>query len=133
LAGVAQVFRIRRRVQEVRKGKIIKETDVTVFGVTSYWPQEAGPQRLLELVRDHWSIENGQHYRGDRTQDEDRCSVRDTVAARNLSLFRTLAIFLFMEQSTGKNGKKSPPDFEKHIHRHPRGMIHRFAPSRHEE
>jgi predicted transposase YbfD/YdcC len=129
-------MRIRRRAQEVRKGKIIKETDVTVFAVTSYWPQEAGPQQLLELIRDHWSIENGQHYRRDRTQDEDRCCVRDTVAARNLSLFRTLAIFLFMAQSKGKDGKKSLPDFEKHVHRQPRGMIHRFAPftpSRHDE
>jgi hypothetical protein len=63
--------------------------------VTSYLPKEASPQRLLELARAHWSIENGQNYRRDRTQDEDRCSVRDSTTARNLSLFRSLAIFLF--------------------------------------
>ena len=95
LAGVAQVVRLHGHTQEVRQGRVIKETDDVRFALTSYWPQEAGPQRLLELARDHWSIENGQHYRRDRTQDEDRCPVRDTTAARHLSLFRSLAIFLF--------------------------------------
>ena len=133
LAAVAQVMRIHRHVQTLRKGKVIKETDEVVFAVTSLWPDEAGAQQLLALLRDHWSIENGQHYRRDRTQDEDRCQVRNTVAARNLSLFRSLAIFLFMMQLKGKEGKKSLPDFEKHVHRQPRGVIHRFMPNRLEE
>jgi predicted transposase YbfD/YdcC len=133
LAGVAQVIRIRRRVQEVRKGKITKESDLSAFGATSYYPRQAGPQQLLELVRDHWSIENGQHYRRDRTQDEDRCTVRDTVSARALSLFRSLAIFLFMTQAQSEGGKKSLPDFERHVERKPRGLIHRFTLDRHDE
>jgi predicted transposase YbfD/YdcC len=62
----------------------MKETDDVRFAVASCWPQEAGPEALLQLARGHWSIENGQHYRRDRTQDEDRCPVRDTTAARNL-------------------------------------------------
>ncbi len=90
-------------------------------------------QPLLQLARDHWSIENGQHYRQDRTQDEDRCPVRDTTAARNLSLFRSWAIFLFKSQSQGKGGKKSLPDFERHVHRKPGGLIRRFTQRRSEE
>jgi len=133
LAGVAQVARIHCHTQKVRKGKVITETDDTRFGVTSYWPQEAGPQQLLEVARDHWSIENGQYYRRDRTQDEDRCPVRDTTAARNLSLFRSLAIFLFKLQSKRAAGKKSLPDFERHVHRKPWGLIRRFSQRRHEE
>ena len=43
LAGVAQVVRIHCHTQEVRQGKVIKETDDTRFAVTSYWPEEAGP------------------------------------------------------------------------------------------
>jgi predicted transposase YbfD/YdcC len=132
-AGVAQVVRIRCHAQEVRQGKVIKETDDVRFAVTSYWPQEAEPDALLQLARDHWSIENGQHYRRDRTQDEDRCPVRDTTAARNLSLFRSLAIFLFKRQSKGKGGKKSLPDFESHVHRKPWGTIRRFTQRRSEE
>ena len=133
LAGVAQVVRIHCHTQEVRKGKVIKETDDTRFAVTSYWSQEADPDRLLELGRGHWSIENGQHYRRDRTQDEDRCPVQETPTARNLSLFRSLAIFLFKRQAQSKNGKKSLPDFEHHVHRKPWGLIRRFTQRRQEE
>jgi hypothetical protein len=133
LAGVAQVVRIHCHSQHLRKGKVIKETDDVRFAVTSYGPEEADPDALLALARDHWSIENGQHYRRDRTQDEDRCPVRDTTTARNLSLFRSLAIFLFKKQSKAKGGKKSLPDFEDHVHRKPEGLIRRFTQRRSEE
>jgi len=133
LAGVAQVVRIHCHTQEVRQGKVIKETDDVRFAVTTFWPEEASPPSLLELVHDHWSIENGQHYRRDRTQDEDRCPVRDTTAARNLSLFRSLAIFLFKDQAGAKDAKQSLPDFERHVHRKPGGVIRRFTQRRHEE
>jgi predicted transposase YbfD/YdcC len=133
LAGVAQVVRVRCHVQEVRQGQGVKETDDVRFALTSFWPEEAAASQLLKLAHEHWSIENGQHYRRDRTQDEDRCPVRDTPAARNLSLFRSLAIFLFKAQSQGKDGKKSLPDFERHVHRKPWGLIRRFTPPRHEQ
>jgi predicted transposase YbfD/YdcC len=133
LAGVAQVVRLHGHTQIVRRGRTIKETDDVRFAVTSYWPHEADPDRLLELARDHWSIENGQHYRRDRTQDEDRCTVRDPTAARNLSLFRSLSIFLFKEQSQRPGGKKSLPDFEAHVHRKPWGVLRRFTHRRSEE
>jgi predicted transposase YbfD/YdcC len=133
LAGVAQVVRIRCHTQELRQGKVTKETEDTRLAVTSYGSQEAGPDRLLEIRRAHWSIENGQHYRRDRTQDEDRCPVQETTTARNLSLFRSLAIFLFKRQAQKKDGKKSLPDFEKHVHRKPWGLIRRFTQRRHEE
>ena len=133
LAGVAQVVRIHCHTQEVRQSKVIKETDDTRFGVTSYWCEQADPDRLLEVGRAHWSIENGQYYRRDRTQDEDRCPVQETTTARNLSLFRSLAIFLFKRQAQSKGGKNSLPDFEHHVHRKPWGLIRRFTQRRHEE
>jgi hypothetical protein len=130
---VAQVVRLHGHTQQVRQGRVIKESDDVRFAVTTYWPQEASPQRLLELARDHWSIENGQHYRRDRTQDEDRCLVHHSSAARNLSLFRSLAIFLFKAQSLRPRSQQSLPDFEHHVHRHPWGLIRRFTQRRHEE
>jgi predicted transposase YbfD/YdcC len=133
LAGVAQVVRIHCHAQIVRQGQVVKETDETRFGLTTFWPEEADPDRLLGIGRAHWSIENGQHYRRDRTQDEDRCTVSDTVAARNLSLFRSLVIFLFKQQEGKKDGKKSLPDFEHHVHRKPWAVICRFTQRRHEE
>jgi hypothetical protein len=64
---------------------------------------------------------------GTGTQDEDRCPMRQTTAARNLSLFRSLAIFLFQRQAQSHGAKKSLPDFERHVHRKPWGLIHRFT------
>lgn len=126
LAGAAQVLRIERKVDKVRGGQITKHTEETVFGVTTFLPEEAGPERLLELTRDHWKIENGQHHRRDRTQDEDRCMVRETNSARLLSLFRSLAIFLYEQQRGRRGGKKSLPDFERHVCRQPGATIRRF-------
>jgi hypothetical protein len=127
LAGVAQVIRLHRHTQHVRKGQVYKQTDETAFAVTSFTPEEAGPDPLLQLARDHWSIENGQHHRRDRTQDEDHCTVKDTVTARNLSLFRSLAIFVFQQQRHRKGGKTSLPDFEARHHAHPWALIHYFT------
>src|SRR5438045_2763031 len=69
LAGVAQVVRIQRHIQEVRKGQVTKTSTQVVFAISSLWPEEAGSNELLHIARDHWSIENGQHHRRDRTQD----------------------------------------------------------------
>ena len=126
LAGVAQVVRIHRHTQHLRKGQVYKETDEGVFAVTTLTPEEAQPDPLLQLAREHWSIENGQHHRRDRTQREDSCTVRNTRTGRNLSLFRSLAIFLFEQQRQRKGGKASLPDLESRNHSHPWTLIHRF-------
>ena len=133
LSGVAQVVRLHCHAQILRQGQVVKETDETRFAVTTFSSKEADPDQLLAIARSHWSIENGQHYRRDRTQDEDRCMVGDPVAARNLSLFRSLAIFLFKQQEGKKDGKKSLPDFERLVHRKPWGIICRFTQRRHEK
>jgi len=133
LAGVAQVMRIHYHAQIVRKGKVIKELDDVRFAITSDLPEEADPDALLALARSQWTIENGQFYRRDRTQDEDRCPVRDTRAARNLCLFRSLAIYLYQRQAKTKGGKKSLPDFQAHVHRKPEGLVRRFTLRRSEE
>jgi predicted transposase YbfD/YdcC len=127
LAGVSQTLRIHRHVQHVRQGKVIKETDETAFAVTTLWAEQSGPEPLLQIAREHWSIENGQHHRRDRTQDEDRCTVNDTRTARSLSLFRSLAIFLFEQQAKRKGGKKSLPDFQSRNHSHPWPLIRRLT------
>jgi predicted transposase YbfD/YdcC len=127
LAGVAQLLRVRRIVDTVRKGKVIKHTDEVAYFVTNFLPEEASPEELLELIRGHWSIENGQHHRRDRTQDEDRCTVRETNSARVLSLCRSLAIFLHEAQRHKRGGKQSLPDFERNVCRNPGRMIGRFT------
>lgn len=126
LAGARQVIRLERIRQTIRKGEVIKNETAIFYGVTSLPPEKASPKKLLAIARGHWAIENGQHHRRDRTQDEDRCQVRYAMAARNLSIFRSLAIFLHEEQRKRSGGKKSLPDFERHIMRQPSRLIRRF-------
>jgi len=127
LAGAAQILRIERHVQTVRKGRVIKETTEVAYAVTSLWPDEATPEALLQRVRVHWTIENGQHHRRDRTQDEDRCQVRESTTARNLSLFRSLTIFLLERQRANPKGKSSLPDFQLQVCRAPAALIRRLV------
>lgn len=105
---------------------VIKDTTESHYAVVSLTSQEAGPERLQDIARSHWSIENGQHHRRDRTQDEDRCQVRDHTTARNLCLFRSLAIFLCERQPRRKGGKLSLPDFQRRAIQRPAEIIARF-------
>ncbi|MEQ1842169.1 MAG: hypothetical protein ABL994_17320, partial [Verrucomicrobiales bacterium] len=88
IPGAMQIFRIERKVEQVRRGKVTKTTTEIVHGVTSLLPEEASPEQLLDWVREYWWIEGKQHYRRAHSQREDHCQVRNTVAARNRSLLR---------------------------------------------
>ena len=127
--GAAQVFRIDRRVDTVRQGRVIKTTPITVYGVTSLGADEASPQRLLELVREYWAIEIKQDYRRDHTQREDHCLVRHPVRTRNLALMRSAAIFLFELQRSGRKAQKSLPDWQRKNNRNPNPLIQQFVPA----
>lgn len=92
--GAAQVARIHRRFVHLKSGK---ESDETVFAITGLAPVPevtANGQRLLEIARGQWSIENGNHYVRDRSYDEDRCQVREPNSAQILATLRSLARFL---------------------------------------
>ncbi|MFN0053793.1 MAG: transposase [Planctomycetales bacterium] len=123
LAGAAQVFRIDRKVEILRRGRVVKTTFETVYGVTSLCPDEADAAKLLEMVRGYWVIETKQHYRRDHTQREDHCRVRHSGAARNLSLMRTNAIFLFERQRGSPGAKGSLPDWQRRNLRCPGALI----------
>ena len=53
---------------------------------------KADVQRLSQLVRGHWSVENRCHWVLDVTFGEDHCQVRDENAAHNLSILREMAM-----------------------------------------
>ena len=128
LAGAAQIFRLDRKTQYLRKGRVIKTTEESVYGVTSRWADEASPQQILELVREYWAIEIKQHYRRDHTQREDHCLVRHSVSARNLSLMRSASIFLYEQQRLKPNAKKSLPDWQRKNNRNPNPLTQQFVP-----
>lgn len=127
LAGAAQIFRLDQQVDYLRRGQVIKTTHDTRYGVLSLSPEQTGPAAVLALVRDYWGIETRQHYRRDHTQREDHCQVRHPVAARNLSLMRSLAIFLYERQRGARAGQPSLPDWQRQNHRRPNALIARLA------
>lgn len=92
--GIAQVFRLRRRIC-----KPLSCTQEWVYGFTSLSPRLASPQRLLELIRNHWAIENRLHRRRDVTLGEDACQVRKGMAPRTLAVLNSflLAVFDWLE------------------------------------
>jgi predicted transposase YbfD/YdcC len=91
--GVAQVFRLTRT--GIEDGKTRTEV---VYGITSLSPARASAARLLQLIREHWTIENRLHWRRDVTLREDHCQVRKGDAPRVLAVLNSflLAVFDFL-------------------------------------
>ena len=86
---VAQVFKLEHFTHRVRDGK---KTYEIRYGITSLTPAEASPARLLTLVREHWQIENGLHYRRDDTLKEDRGTLRIGQAAHMMAALNNLVL-----------------------------------------
>jgi len=63
-----------------------------VYGITSLTPQEANPEKLLNLNRGHWSIENRSHYVRDMAYDEDRQQIRRKNGPRIMATLRNFAM-----------------------------------------
>ena len=65
-----QAWRLQR---ETRNGPV---TVTHAYGVTSLLPKRASAADLLGMLRRHWEVENGNHYRRDVTLGEDRSRIR---------------------------------------------------------
>ena len=59
-----------------------------VHGITSLGRERADAARLLALVREHWGIENGSHYRRDVTLGEDASRIRTGSAPQVMAALR---------------------------------------------
>lgn len=91
--GAEQVFKLERHSKRTRDGKV---TDEVVYGITSLKAQEADPKRLLQLIRRHWGIENGLHYRRDETLREDWCHLKQGAAPRAMAVINNLIVGLVL-------------------------------------
>jgi len=89
--GVQQVFCLKRTVVSKRTGEMREET---VYGLSSLRKEQAGPQRLLGVLRGHWHIENKSHWVRDVTFDEDRSQVRKGSIPQVMAALRNLCIGL---------------------------------------
>lgn len=89
--GLEQVFELTRTTTFKKTGEVRKET---VYGITSLTSEEAGPLRLLELIRCHWHIENKSHWVRDVTFGEDHSQVRCGNAPQVMAALRNTVIGL---------------------------------------
>jgi predicted transposase YbfD/YdcC len=106
-----QVMKIEREVEELSTGKKRSET---VYAVTSLTSKEASSERLLAIVRKHWMIENGLHYRRDWTLREDYCRLRIGDAAQAMAVINNLIVGLALRE-----GFKYLPDARRKYNAHP--------------
>lgn len=84
-----QVFRIEKKSIEV---KTSKQSEQTIYGITSLPVEEYGAADLLNLTRKHWGIENGLHYRRDVTFKEDSVKKKSINGGQIMAALNNLAI-----------------------------------------
>jgi len=106
-----QVFQLEREFVRVKDGKVSHQV---AYGVTSLTAEQASPQRLLDLVRSHWRIENGLHYRRDETLREDHSQLRMGHAAQVMAVINNLVLGLLLRQ-----GVKNVPQERRRFAAHP--------------
>ncbi|MDZ7751143.1 MAG: ISAs1 family transposase [Gammaproteobacteria bacterium] len=85
---IGQVFLIEREVLIKKTGKRSCEI---ALGITSRSPQQASPERLLAIDREHWRIEST-HYIIDWNYDEDRSRIRTGYGPENVTRLRRFAV-----------------------------------------
>jgi predicted transposase YbfD/YdcC len=91
--GAQQVFKLDRHTRIVAHGLTHTET---AYGITSLSPAQADPKRLLKIVRGHWGIENGLHYRRDVTLQEDAGQTRERKVAHALAILNNIVLALLL-------------------------------------
>jgi predicted transposase YbfD/YdcC len=86
---VTQAFAIERIAIDKKTGQSSRDM---AYGITSRPPQQADAQRLLQINRGHWTIENSCHYILDWNYDEDRSRIRTGHGPENITRLRRFAI-----------------------------------------
>jgi predicted transposase YbfD/YdcC len=109
--GIRQVFRLERTVHLLKTGTIRHEV---VYGLSSLSMQQAPPIRLLELIREHWAIENRLHYRRDVSLGEDACQTRTGPVPGLLAQLNS-AVLSLMDQLGVRNVARQMRYFDAHL------------------
>lgn len=96
--GVKQIAILHRK-REVKQTR--KEQEEAVCLITNIDCTQADAERLLQLKRDYWQVENGLHYRKDFVFGEDRSTIRRGHGPQNMSTLRNFAIGLLLSNDIG--------------------------------
>jgi predicted transposase YbfD/YdcC len=116
--GAQQVFKLERKTEIVARGQSRAEV---AYGITSLSAAEAGPERLLAIVREHWGQENGLHYRRDVTFHEDAGRTRDWTVAEAIAILNNLVLALLL-----RGGKTNAAQERRYYAAHPDEALKRL-------
>ncbi len=109
--GLAQVFKLERETRIMARATGRREV---AYGVTSLTAETTGPERLLALVCGHWGIENGSHYRRDKTLKEDDGRMTHWPLAHAMAVINNLIVALLLNA-----GARNLPKARRHFAAHP--------------
>jgi predicted transposase YbfD/YdcC len=89
--ALQQVFKLDRKVISCQTGEISEET---VYGITSLPPERGSADQILEWIRSYWGIENGLHYRRDKTLREDSIRMSNDNQAAVMAILNSFIVGL---------------------------------------
>jgi predicted transposase YbfD/YdcC len=117
LCGCWQFIAVWRQRQELRRGRVTKQSEEYRFYCTSAAPGQYDIQQLHEHIRHHWSAsENGAHYRRDVSLGEDACRIGKDSAAYVMATLRNLVLGLFeIQRHRGKTKARLFPNWRRRL------------------
>lgn len=117
LCGCWQFLAVWRERQELRQGKVTKESQEYSYYCTSAAPDQYSAGQLLQAIRDHWAaIENGAHYRRDVSLGEDASRISGPKAAQVMTTLRNLLLGLFeLQKHRGQTQARTFPGWRRKL------------------
>lgn len=112
--GIGQVYRLERKFDWLRQGRVYKTSCEIEYGITSLSREQASPLQVLQARRLHWLIETGLHYRRDVTFHEDATRMTIGAAGRILATVHNLVLGL-IKRAGYKNAAQARRHFDGHI------------------